>query len=63
MMQKSTYEMTLKLRREGLLPVPVADVCARGTFDPGKEFAGQLLETIGQQLARMRPDLEKARRG
>jgi hypothetical protein len=63
MTQRITYEMTVKVQGEGLLKVPIAGFRVQGTLDPGKDFAGQLSETITQQLARVQPKPEKARRG
>lgn len=63
MTQRFTYEITLKVQREGLLTIPIADFRVQGRLDPGKEFAGQLGETITEHLARVHPKLENARRG
>jgi hypothetical protein len=61
MTQKFTYEIILKVQREGLLTLPVADFHVKGTLNPEKDFAEQLADTYLRYLARIRPKLEKAR--
>jgi hypothetical protein len=62
MTQRITYEITVKVQREGLLTLPIAGFRVQGTLDPGRNFAEQLGETITEQLARVHSKLEKARR-
>jgi hypothetical protein len=62
MTQRITYEITVKVQREGLLTLPIAGFRVRGTLDPARNFAKQLGETITEQLARVLSKLEKARR-
>jgi hypothetical protein len=62
MTQRFTYEITLTVRREGLLTLPIADVHVRGTLDAERDFARQLNETVAGQITRIRPKQEKARR-
>ena len=61
MTYRYTYEITLKVQREGLLTLPIADFHVQGTLDAEKDFAGQIGDTYAQYLARVRPKLEKAR--
>jgi hypothetical protein len=62
MAQKFTYDIVLKVQREGPLTLPIADVRVQGTLDPGKDFAGQLEKAVAEHLARIQLTLEKARR-
>ena len=59
---KFTYKMILKVQREGLLTVPIADIHVESTLDPGRDFAGQIAETHARYLERIRSRLDKARR-
>ena len=63
MAYRYTYEIVLKVQREGLLTLPIADFRVQGTLDRDKDFAGQLGETCLRYLAGVRPKLEKARKG
>jgi hypothetical protein len=60
---KFTYEITLKVQREGLMTIPVADFRVQGSLDPDKDLAGQIGDTYARYLAGVRPKLEKARKG
>jgi hypothetical protein len=62
MNQKFTYKIILKVQRERLLTVPIADIHVEGTLDPGQDFAGQIADAHARHLERVRPKLEKARR-
>jgi hypothetical protein len=61
MTQTFAYEIVLKVQREGLLTLPIADFHVKGRLDAEKGFAGQLADTYLRYLARLRPKLEKAR--
>jgi hypothetical protein len=63
MTQRFTYEIILKVQREGLLTLPIADFHVQGTLDADKDFGQQLADTCTRYLARIRPKLEKARVG
>lgn len=62
MPQRFTYEIILKVQREGLFTLPVAGFHVRGTLDTRKDLSQQIGETIAEHVARIRPKLEKARR-
>jgi hypothetical protein len=57
------YAIILKVHREGLLTLPIADFHVEGTLDPDKDFAEQIGETHARYLERIRSKLEKARTG
>ena len=62
MTTKFTYEIILKVQREGLLTIPIADFHVKGRLDAERDFAGQLSETFVAHLTRIRPKLERARK-
>jgi hypothetical protein len=57
------YTIILKVRRDGLLTLPIADFHVEGTLDPDRDFARQIADVHSRYLASIRPKLKKARKG
>jgi hypothetical protein len=57
------YAIILKVHREGLLTLPIADFHVEGTLDPDQDFARQIAAVHSRYLARISPKLKKARKG
>ena len=60
MTQRYTYEIILKVEREGLLTVPVTDFRVLGRLDPERDFVSQFVERFAEHLSRRKRDREKA---
>jgi hypothetical protein len=61
MTRRFTYEIIVKVQREGLLTLPIADFHVLGSLDPESDFGRQLEATFAASLARVQPKLTKAR--
>lgn len=63
MTYRYNYTIILKVHREGLLTLPIADFHVEGTLDPDKDFASQIAAVHAHYLARISPRLKKASKG